>query len=136
MPEPLNETAVALVRAAVGAPPEAAARTFGVRRLDRDASYVLVQLGSPGQPGWVAAVDPGAGDVMTWAANPSGRSSVPTVPTTGFEPVGTGENELVWRPSAASRSPLYPLLRMVTAAGEVFLDLNGTEHHELGGSRG
>jgi hypothetical protein len=60
-----------------------------VRRLDRDAEYVLVQLGHPGKPEWV------------------------------------------WRPSAYSRSPLYPMLHITTETGELFVDLAGAVYDTL-----
>jgi hypothetical protein len=120
------DTAVALARAAVGAPNDVPAEALPVRRLDRDACYVLVRLGRGGEPGWLAAVDPSAEDVLTWARNPTGE---PTVPS-------TSEGELVWRPSKHSRSPLYPLLRTSTPDGEMFIDLSGTRWTALPDSRG
>ena len=129
------DAAAALARAAVGAADDVPVEALPVRRLDRDASYVLVRLGRPGEPGWIAAVDPAAADVMTWASNPSGASTVP-----GGEPgevAGPGvDRELVWRPSAQSRSPLYPLLRLVTPEGERFVDLAGTVSTRLSDTRG
>lgn len=123
--------AVVLARQAVGSPADGLpAEAVVVRRLDRDAEYVLVSLGLPGEPGWVAAVDPASADVMSWAANPSG-STVPSRPA-GLE----GDATLVWRPSVHSRSPLYPLLRVVGPDGEVFVDLDGRTYDSLGDSRG
>jgi hypothetical protein len=127
------DTAAALARAAVGAADDVPAETVPVRRLDRDASYVLVRLGRPGEAGWVAAVDPLASDVMTWARNESGAS---TVPTEDPEYEGVLDRELVWRPSAQSRSPLYPLLRLVKSGGEVFIDVAGTVATEVSDARG
>lgn len=126
------DAAADLARAAVGAADDVPVETLPVRRLDRDASYVLVRLGHPGQPGWIAAVDPHAGDVMTWAGNASGGSTVPAMDEVTVD----AERELVWRPSAQSRSPLYPLLRVVTADGERFVDLSGTVSPGLFDTRG
>lgn len=122
--------AVVLARQAVGSPADGLpAEAAVVRRLDRDAEYVLISLGHPGEPGWVAAVDPSTG-VMSWAAILSGT----TVPS---RPAGlTGDATLVWRPSVLSRSPLYPLLRVAGPDGEVFVDLDGRTHGSLGDSRG
>jgi hypothetical protein len=128
------DAAADLARAAVGAADDVPVETLPVRRLDRDASYVLVRLGRAGEPGWIAAVDPGTADVMTWAGNASGGSTVPAV-----DPGEMGmdaERELVWRPSAQSRSPLYPLLRWVTSEGERFVDLSGTVTTGLSDTRG
>ncbi|MBN8884923.1 MAG: hypothetical protein J0I77_04345 [Rudaea sp.] len=114
--------AARIARAAVGIGAEVPARTYPVRRLDRDASYVLVLLGLPGAPGWIAAVDAAAQDVMTWAANPSGASTVPAADEA---------LDLVWQPGSASRSPLYPLHRVNTPDGPRFLDLAGKLHKDL-----
>jgi hypothetical protein len=122
--------AVVLARRAVGSPADGLpAEAVIVRRLDRDSEYALVSLGLPGEPGWVAAVDPATG-VMSWAANQSG-STVPSRPA-GL----TGDATLVWQPSVQSRSPLYPLLRLSGPDGEVFVDLDGRTHESLGDSRG
>ena len=120
-------TAVELAREAVGVDARVPATAIVVHRLDRDADYVLVQLGRAGEAGWVAAVDVAGRDVMSWAANPSGEPTAPAPITAG---------DFVWRPSAVSRSPLYPLLRTVTAEGERYVDLAGTVHTELPITRG
>lgn len=122
-------TAVTLARQAVGAPDDLPARATRVRRLDRDAAYVLVDLGAPGTSGWVAAVDPVHDDVMGWAVNRSGQPTAPALPADGTA-------EYVWAPSAISRSPLYPLLRIATDAGERYVDLAGHVHESLGEARG
>lgn len=126
--------AVTLARQAVGAPDDLPARATRVRRLDRDAAYVLVDLGAPGSPGWVAAVDPLHDDVMVWAVNSSGQPTAPVPPAdaAGREPPA----EYVWAPSALSRSPLYPLLRIATDDGERYVDLAGVVHADLGDARG
>lgn len=120
--------AIALARATVGAADDVPAVFVPVRRLDRDAEYVLVQLGHPGEPGWVAAIDPAQDEVMTWAANPSGESTAP-IRSESDRP--DGEVEWVWRPSAHSRSPLYPILRITTETGELFVDLAGAVYDTL-----
>jgi len=99
-----------------------------VRKLDRDAKYVLVRLGRPGEAGWVAAIDPAQDEFMTWAANPSGES---TAPTGSASDRSGGEVEWVWRPSAYSKSPLYPILRITTETGELFVDLAGAVYDTL-----
>jgi hypothetical protein len=124
--------AVTLARQAVGAPDDLPASADVVRRLDRDGKYVLVRLGRPDGPGWIAAVDPVSQDVMTWAANPSGSTTVPDRPDDAPE----GDTELVWSPGTRSRSPLYPLLRIAAAGGDRFIDLAGLVHLSLSDSRG
>jgi hypothetical protein len=126
------DAAAALARSTIGVPDDVDALSRPVRRLDRDTSYVLVQLGRAGEPGWVAAVDPRTADVMAWATNATGASTAPE--GQGYD--GAGEGELVWRPCAQSRSPLYPLLRIVAPAGELFIDLAGRASTVLSDGRG
>lgn len=123
-------TAIALTRQAVGAPDDVPGEAVRVTRPGRSAGYVLVRLGAPGAPGWVAAVNVEETDVMTWAANPSGE---PTTPQPPDDAIGL---EYVWAPSVVSRSPLYPLLRIATDDGERYVDLDGRLHEALGDARG
>ena len=116
------ERAVALARATVGADEDVPAKTYTVRRQDRDESYVIVQLGRTAQPGWVVAVDVARDDVMTWAANETGTT---TVPTKRPSKLSSADAEWVWMPSRSSLSPLYPLLRLSNAEGEWLVDLTG-----------
>ncbi len=124
--------AVALARATVGVDESLPATTFPVRRLDRDSTYALVQIGAPGEPGWVVAVDVDQGEVMTWAANATGA---PTVPTRRPPDLSEAGAEWVWRPSRSSASPLYPLLRVSTEDGERFIDLAGVVSTTLSDGR-
>src|SRR5437879_6911406 len=94
------DRAVELAREAAGVAASVPGRAVTVRRLDRDAEYALVFLGEEGSSGWIAAVNVVDRDVMTWAANPSGESTLPP-----------GDGEYVWKPSRESRSPLFPLLQ-------------------------
>ena len=127
------DTAVALARAAIGAEPDLPAEAHPVRRLDRDASYVLVRLGNSGEPGWLAAVDTAGREVMTWAMNRTGRSTIPDRP----QLAGAATNsELVWQPGMQSRSPLYPLLRLKTDQGALYVDLSGAVWSTLTEGRG
>jgi hypothetical protein len=97
------------------------ADAWPVQRLDREASYVLVRLGEAGESGWLAAVDPATSTVMTWAKT-AGATTVPSPPPAMKE---VEDRELVWQPSAQTRSPLYPLLRLTTRKGPLFVDLSG-----------
>lgn len=121
-------SAVELAREAARAGPDVVATTLVVHRMDTGAEYVLVQLGAPGEPGWVAAVDPAADDVMSWAANPSGAPTVPAATAS--------RADYVWAPTAVSPSPLYPLLRLETPCGRQYLDIAGVLHDSLSGHRG
>lgn len=109
--------AVELAREATGADREVPADAVVVHRPDRTDDYALVTIGRAGESGWVAAVDPAGGEVMSWAENPSGEPTVPplTGPADGY----------VWAPGVRSRSPLYPLLRTSGPDGEHYVDLAG-----------
>ena len=50
--------AIDLARDAAGAGPDVPAAAVVVHRLDTGTDYVLVRLGAPGEPGWIAAVEP------------------------------------------------------------------------------
>lgn len=117
-------------RSAVDADARTPAAGVRVRRLDRDGWYLLIQVGRPGEPGWVVAVDPVRELVMTCAVNASGRSHLPGPP----DPDAPAE--YVWAPSASSPSPLFPLLRQETPQGQVFLDITGARFTELRDTRG
>ena len=121
-------SAIELARQVVGAATDVPAEPNVVQRLDTAAEYVLVRLGPSGGPGWIAAVDPAARDVMSWAVNSSGGATVPTV--AGAAP------DYVWVPSSVSPSPLYPLLRLRTSEGPRFVDITGAVHDHLTGHRG
>ena len=114
--------AIGIARTTIGVSAEAPARAVQVRRLDRDGAYVIVYLGQPNQPGWIAAVDLGTDDVMSWADNRSGASTLPEVPA------DADHAEYVWAPGVASRSPLYPLLLVSTGDVHQLRDLSGGSH--------
>jgi hypothetical protein len=114
--------AVSLAVEATGAHAGVAFDARLVRRLDDSPPYVLVALGAPaggGPGGWIVAVSTSPWQVMSW-----GAATEPTWPPT---PAGQRDAELVWRPSAASRSPLYPLLRVSGPRGSVLIDVAGAE---------
>lgn len=120
--------AIDLARDAAGAGPDVPAAAVVVHRLDTGTDYVLVRLGAPGEPGWIAAVEPAARDVMSWAANESGGSNLPA--SSGVS------DDYVWVPSSVSPSPLYPLVRVTTSDGERYRDITGVLHESLTGHRG
>lgn len=70
------DKAVELARATTGEKRATPVTTEEVRRLDRPGeSFLLVHFGSPGTGGSIAAVRLGETiEVMTWAANPSGKA--------------------------------------------------------------
>ena len=99
------DKAVELARATTGEKRATPVTTEEVRRLDRPGeSFLLVHFGSPGTGGSIAAVRLGETiEVMTWAANPSGESTVAPA---------TPDSELVWEPGGTSKSPLFPERRL------------------------
>jgi hypothetical protein len=120
--EAAETRAIDIARATVGASVQTPARAVRIRRLDRGADYVLVYLGPPGQPGWIAAVEPDAGEVLSWADNRSGASTLPEIPAEA------DQAEYVWTPGTASRSPLYPLLLVTIDGAPRLRDLAGGTH--------
>ena len=110
----------------------AAATTWRVRRLDRpDSVYYLVVLSSGARGAHIAIVDQATGRIGSSATLANGRSPVALSAERACELAGaarTDPAELVWMPSQASRSPLYPIWRVggagasryVSQQGEVF----------------
>ena len=99
------DNAVELARATTGEERATPVTTEEVKRLDRPGeSFLLVHFGAPGTGGSIAAVRLGDNaEVMTWAANPSGESTVAPA---------TPDSELVWEPGGTSKSPLFPERRL------------------------
>jgi hypothetical protein len=108
------------------------ATAWSVRRLDRpDTSYYLVVLGTAPRAAHVAIIDQATGRIGSSAALPNGRSPVALSAEGARGLAGAGRSddaELVWMPSQASRSPLYPIWRVrasgawryVSQQGQVF----------------
>jgi hypothetical protein len=128
------------------APPGAGeATTWRVRRLDRPGSaYYLVVLVSGADAAHLAIVDQATGRIGSSATLANGRSPVSLSAERACELAGAARSEpaeLVWMPSQASRSPLYPIWRVgvagawryVSQQGEVFDAL--TSGHPGGGAR-
>ena len=108
------------------------ATAWRVRRLDRpDRCYYLVVLGTAPSGAHVTIVDQATGRIGSSATLPNGRSPVTVSAEQARGLAGAGPSddaELVWIPSRASRSPLYPIWRIgaagawryVSQQGEVF----------------
>ena len=105
--------AVEAARVTVGAPADAEASWRWVTRLDGRAPYLLVGL-SAGGSGWVATVS-SEGVVQGWAVDPAGARAW----------WAAVDDELVWAPGSWSRSPSYPLRRVVHGGEVVLLDHEG-----------
>lgn len=114
-------------RAALGLDRSVPARARLVRRLDRPgADYFLVTLGTEEACVGVVTLDARTGETRSSASLPGVR------PCLGVDEEkaraiagGLASAELVWKPSAASRSPLYPVWQVPTANGPVYVDQQG-----------
>ena len=123
------ERAVELARAAAGVGPAVEGRALRVRRLDRPGTqYYLVLLGEEA----VAAVDVDGGAVLSWAAV-SGLHLV--VDEDEARQLAGARDltqpQLVWRSSAESRSPLYPLWEVRLGESSVYVDQQRSVWPEL-----
>jgi len=129
MTAPAEADAVERARAAAGLAPGIPGRAWHVRRLDRpDDSYWLVVLGEPEAAQAVATVHAATGEVGSFARVADGGPHFEVDVAAAREAAGADEHapaELVWRPSFASRSPLYPLWEVETAEGRVYVDHAG-----------
>jgi hypothetical protein len=124
MSEQPSDQAIALAAAALGSTDPAVA--LRVERPDQsDRDYYLVLFGSETATTAVAAVEAGSGVVMS-SARLDGKSPHLTVSRQRAQEiaaVGNGaEAKLVWQPSVASRSSLYPLWKVSGPAGTVYVD--------------
>ena len=120
--------ALEIARAATGAAPEAEGRALRVRRLDRPDEYYLVLL----EGAAVAAVDVSRGETLSWAATERPHLAVDEDDArrlAGAEPAA--QAELVWRSSAESRSPLYPLWAVSLGDTTLYVDQQGGVWPEL-----
>jgi hypothetical protein len=127
------DQAIALARAVrpgdtTAAPPEPATAWL-VRRLDRpDTSYYVVVLGAAPGPAHVALVDGTTGRIGSSATLRNGQSPVAVSADRARAIAGAGEAddaELVWTPSQATRSPLYPVWRVRAAGTWRYVDQQG-----------
>lgn len=121
--------AVARARRRLGLDSEVAAATWRSRREDRPGdAYYLVVFGESNHARGVAAVDCAEGEVLEWAelAGTGPHLTVDAKEASRLAGAASGPAEMVWRPSRASRSLLYPIWRIETAAGAVYVDQQGT----------
>jgi hypothetical protein len=99
-----------------------------VERLDGGDSYYLVVFGDPDSPGSIVAVDALRGQISSSAQ--LRRVERPWVPDKekAVEIAGCTQPaaaRLVWKPSRASLSPLYPLWEITCEAKLVYIDRAG-----------
>lgn len=120
--------ALELARAATGVEPEVGGRALRVRRLDRPDAYYLVTFDGKA----VAAVDVDRGEVLGWAATEGTHLTVDENEARKLAGAdGAAEAELVWRSSAESRSPLYPIWAVRRGDTTVYVDQQGGVSNEI-----
>lgn len=123
---PAEDRAAEAARSSLGLPSNEPFRAFRVRRLRPEVDdYFLVVFGADERATGVAAVDCGTFDVRESARLPglaphSILSAGEARAIAGLPETGTGE--LVWEPSAASRSPFHPLWRFDRPGGVIWID--------------
>jgi hypothetical protein len=127
-------SAAALAAAALELDPHAASTTHIVERLDGGNPYFLVVFGETNAPHAIAAVDALSGDVASSARFERQRkawlSDAPTATALAQLPA-PAVARLVWSPSRASLSPLYPLWEIAHGAQRVYIDRDGRRWDSL-----
>ena len=120
--------ALEIARAAAGVASDVEGRALRVRRLDRPGGYYLVLLDGEA----VAAVDAERGETLSWAAAERPHLAVDEDGARRLAGAGpAAEAELVWRSSAESRSPLYPVWAVRVGDSTVYVDQQGGVWQEL-----
>jgi hypothetical protein len=120
--------ALEIARTATGVEPEVEGRALRVRRLDRPGEYYLVLFDGKA----VAAIDVDRGEALSWAATEGTHLTVDQDEARRLADAdATADAELVWRSSAESRSPLYPIWAVRPGATTVYVDQQGGVHEEL-----
>ena len=135
MKELTTEQAIDEARAALGIAHSLSAQAWRVERLDRETSnYFLVTFNQGGSTVAVATVDSVTGGVDSRARLAGERPHVAIDAADAVFRAGAREGSsarLVWRPSKASLSPLYPVWRIRTNRGIVYVDLQGNVWQQL-----
>jgi hypothetical protein len=126
--------AESIAAAAVRARDNAAARRYFVERLDAGHAYFLIVIGAQGSPGAIVAVDAVSGEIASsarfarldnpWLLEEKKAIEVARLP-------GPATARLVWGPSRASLSPLYPLWEIAAGGRSVYIDAAGKRWDEL-----
>lgn len=97
-------------------------------------TYYLVVLGEERAPVAVGTVNRATGDVGSSARLAGLGPHLEVDAALARTLAGAPEKaraELVWRPSAASRSPLYPVWEVELPSGPVYVDQAGSVRHDL-----
>jgi hypothetical protein len=129
-----SEDAIARAREALGVPASAPAEALRVERLDRPGgAYFLVLLPREGD-GHIATIDAdtGAPDQYASVTEPDRHLSVSREQAIAAANLGRRSSaRLVWLPSRASRSPLYPLWEISAGDEHRYIDQQGQLWDEL-----
>ncbi len=129
------EEAITRARAATGVQQAVPARAWRVRRLDRtNDSYYLVVFGEDDAAVAVAAVGAAQGEIRSSASLPGHGPHLNVSMQEAAKRAGLGDaaqTELVWQPSAASRSPFYPVWEVRTPDRVVYVDQQGSVWPDL-----
>ncbi len=114
------ERALDIAREAAGLGPDAEGLALPVRALDRPGGeYYLVLFEGKA----VAAVDLDRGEALSWAATSRPHLAVDAAEARRLAGLGAeAAAQLVWRSSAESRSPLYPLWEVRLGDSVAYVD--------------
>jgi len=120
------DAAIASARATLGLDAQVSARTWSVARtLPGARDFLLVVFGDDHHAAAIAAVDPVSGEVLESARLPERNPHVLLSASEAIDRAGFGPDtqaRLVWDPSAASRSPFYPLWQLHCEGRTVWVD--------------
>lgn len=131
---------IQLAATALNIHPDADGSAVRVERLDKPGeAYYLVEFRHPTAPTAIAAVDPISGAIKGSAPLPAGRHHFIIDETRARELQQLGPDailRLVWRPSAISRSPLYPFWEASRGSQIAYIDHGGKLWQDVSEARG
>jgi hypothetical protein len=135
MPQLPPDEAITRARASLGLAAEVPGRAWRTERLDRPGeAYYLVIFGDEKAAVAVATVDTTNGEIRTSAHLPGVAPHLTVDAEQALQLAGRNalsQPVLVWQPCRASRSPFYPLWRVRTNVGIVYVDQQGVVWPEL-----
>ena len=138
---PRTDEAIARARVALGLDAVQPARAWFVARMQPGArGYLLVVFGPPQCASAIAAVDPDSGEVLEGARLPGLAPHTLITADEAIRRAGFGpdtQTQLVWDPTAASRSRFYPLWELRSAGRCAWVDsVRGAVRTTLEATRG
>jgi hypothetical protein len=129
MAEIAPKEAIQRARQALGLSPSVTGEALRVDRLDRPATaYYLVLLTPDERQRHIAVVDARTGALDQHAALTGSAAHLTVSMKEALAAVGLGADasaRLVWRPSRASRSPLYPVWEISSESDRRYVDQQG-----------